>query len=147
MKLSMIAATLLSVSTLSIAHEAGLSREFSVTVPYGQSIVDYHLAEGEVINPVRVLYKRTPSCPSIPATGVEVQYEGADEWLATDYGLGGYYFHTDARVSKIRLNLSQYSYRSEYCTILIKNPNPDHTPPEQDPKQEIAGYVAAPLER
>ncbi|WP_141735543.1 hypothetical protein [Oligoflexus tunisiensis] len=121
MKVQLLASLMLLVSQVSWAEAAHdkLHTKFMMQVPYGTSYFDYKLAQPKSMNPIRVLFTVSPSCPEIPATAVSVKYEGSSAWQKTTHENGGYFAHSNQKVDMIRFNLTQYSYQFERCELNI----------------------------
>lgn len=138
MKLRFLAGLLLLASQVCQAQAAPdkLLSKFMVQVPYGVSYVDYKLIQPTVLNPIRVVYTRQPSCPILPATAVSVKYAGIPGWQQTQYQNFGYFQHSNRQVTDIRFTLSQYSYRFENCELNIL------TKAKVPQKEVYAGYLS-----
>ena len=127
---------------------------WNVQVPYGKSSIEWALHEKGSFNPIRILYARTASCPVIPFTNLLVKYADQDEWQSASQFHGGYYFHGDSTIEKLKVEMSQWGIYNQTCQMLLTGyhtiPKPDDgdgddngdetpTPPE--------GYLAPSLDR
>jgi hypothetical protein len=137
MKAKVLAGLMLLVSQVAWAEAARelLHKKFTLNVPYGTSYFDYKLAQPTVMNPIRVLFKVSPSCPQIPATSVAVKYVGSSVWQKTSPQIGGYFTHSNQKVDMIRFNLTQYGYQSERCELNILTQ-------VKEQKEVYAGYLS-----
>jgi hypothetical protein len=136
MKVQLLAGLMLLASQVSWAEAPRdlLHNKFMLQVPYGSSYFDYKLAQPQAMNPIRVLFTVSPSCPQIPATSVAVKYVGSPVWQKTNHESGGYFVHSNQKVDMIRFNLTQYSYQFERCELNILTK-------VKEQKEVYAGYL------
>ena len=122
---------LVGLSQAAMSHP-NYNLRWNVQVPYGKSSLEWALHTQASFNPIRILYARSPACPIIPYTNLLVKYAGEEEWQAAKQYHGGYYFHGEGTIEKLKVEMNQWGIHRETCQLILTGYHTDSSPDDGD---------------